>query len=186
VGDTIHAIAVITEVCCGASPIMPAGGSYPSHNHELLYLDQRTEIRKSSPNAGNPAPIFGALFRGVIASNFCVLLDPSPTAKSFDSLGRVERSIMATKLMPLRPSGGALRSLSRRRPSQHAFSTSPATATLSPHSKSSKKITSEPTKRTQATAAAPAPYDYLARLIKSASILTVPIQTNKTNTQSCF
>lgn len=65
---------------------------------------------------------------------------------------------MATKLMPLRLPGSALRSLSKRRPSQHAFSTSPATAALSPHSKSSQKITSEPARRTQATAAAPAQY----------------------------
>ena len=71
---------------------------------------------------------------------------------------------MATKLMPLRPSGSALRSLSKRLPSQHAFSTSPATAALSPHSKSSKKVASEPTKRTQATSAAPAPYDCLTGL----------------------
>jgi hypothetical protein len=81
---------------------------------------------------------------------------------------------MATKLLPLRPSGCALRSMSKKRPSRHTFSTTPATAALSPHSKSSKKIASEPTKRTQATAAAPAPYGCLASfaLLKCASILT--------------
>lgn len=72
---------------------------------------------------------------------------------------------MATKLMPLRPSGSALRSLSRRRPSQRVFSTTPATASLSPQSKSNKKIASEPTRRSQATVAAPAPYECLPPLV---------------------
>jgi hypothetical protein len=115
-------------------------------------------------------------------------LNLQPLKRASISCEKAERFIMATKLLPLRPSGSALRSMSKRRPSQHTFSTSSATAALSPHSKSNKKIASKPTKRTQATAAAPAPYGYLAGFVsvQCVSILTVAIQTNKTNSQSCF
>src|SRR5271163_3972421 len=87
---------------------------------------------------------------------------------------------MATKLMPLRPSGSALRSLSRRRPSQRVFSTTPATASLSPQSKSNKKITSSPTRRTQATAAAPAPYECLPPLVLCLNSIDTDWQTRQT------
>src|SRR5436190_208403 len=117
-------------------------GSYPFPSEECFFRSRRVKVLEvaeikihklvglKSPGAGKPRRSSAHFFVRVIASEFLRLYHPID--KSIDFWRRVERFTMATKLMPLRPSGCALRSLSRRRPSQHAFSTSPSTAALSP------------------------------------------------------
>jgi hypothetical protein len=65
--------------------------------------------------------------------------------------------IMATKMMPFRSSKWAIRSLSTSRPAHvRQFSSCPSTLTISPHRRTTPITTTETSKRTQATAAAPA------------------------------
>src|ERR1700726_1806481 len=101
-------------------------------------------VGRKLPDVGKPSADLRGTFLRSHRKQFLNPKWPFASKESFSFLQQGESCIMATKLMPLRPSGSALRSLSRRRPSQHAFSTTPAIASLSPQSKSNKKITLEP------------------------------------------